>query len=97
MERYYICVCKGSSLYGLLYFPIFVLHEIDLFIDIAEFEACSEEGAVRLTGSSENTAGRLELCHEGRWGIICDRKITNAISDVVCKQLGHSALGIIIL
>ena len=51
---------------------------------------------MRLTGSSEDTAGRLELCYEKFWGTLCDRRITNTIADVVCRQLSYSTYGIII-
>ena len=49
---------------------------------------------MRLTGSSKDTAGRLELCYEGRWGTVCDDSVTNITADVVCRQLSHAALGI---
>ena len=50
---------------------------------------------MRLTSidSEDDTTGRLELCHEGVWGTVCD-DTTNVLAEVVCRQLNHRALGI---
>ena len=61
----------------------------------SEYQPCSDEGDVRLTsvGSEDDTIGRLEVCHEGVWGTVCD-DTTNVLAEVVCRQLNHRALGI---
>jgi len=63
------------------------------FISSSEVLPCNETGAVRLTGSSLDYVGRVEVCYDGHWGTVCDDSATNATADVVCRQLDHAALG----
>ena len=41
--------------------------------------------------------GRLEVCVNGAWGVICRDFFDNNDAAVACKQLGYSSIGIIIL
>ena len=43
------------------------------------------------------TEGRLEVCLDGVWGTVCDSSFGVAEARVVCRQLGYSTTGIIIL
>ncbi len=38
--------------------------------------------------------GRLEVCYSGVWGTVCNINWNKIDAEVVCKQLGHSSLGI---
>ena len=55
----------------------------------------SSSGAMRLyngrSASMENTAGRVQLWYNGRWGNICDDVFfSQSEADVLCHQLGRS-------
>lgn len=66
----------------------------------SHFEVMCSNGDVRLVDGPEdrkyegrNYEGRLEICHGGEWGTICDNDINNASATVVCKQLNLSSHG----
>lgn len=54
------------------------------------------EGSIRLMpyNSYLETVGRVEVCVDGTWGSICHRFFTDNDAQVVCRQLGYTALGI---
>ncbi len=52
-----------------------------------------EEGALRLIGEGRAWEGRVELCHEDRWGTICNEQWDTQDASVVCRQLGYAATG----
>ena len=39
-------------------------------------------------GQAENE-GRVEICHLGRWGVVCHDGWDNNDANVVCRQLGY--------
>ena len=55
-------------------------------------ELCSD-GEVRITGGSSPTIGRVEVCINSTWGTICDDSWDDSDASVVCRQLGHSPYG----
>ena len=59
--------------------------------------ALCEDGDIRLSGASSNRYGRVEVCVNGTWGTICDDFWNNADAIVVCKQLGYSPYGELLL
>ena len=57
-------------------------------------ESCSE-GETRLRGGG--SGGRVEICTEQSWTTVCDVYWDNQDASVLCRQLGFSPYGIIIL
>ena len=62
-----------------------------------------EDGDVRLVGGSTQYEGRVEVCINQVWGTVCSSSswwwswYYNYNGNVICRQLGHMELGIIIL
>ena len=50
---------------------------------------CSYDGQLRLTGGTDATNGRLEVCLNNEWGTICDDGFDNDDAKVACRQLGQ--------
>jgi len=48
---------------------------------------------VRLVGGSSPREGRLEVYHDGRWGIVCYNNFTDTAARVVCYMLGYGQYG----
>ena len=46
-------------------------------------------GELRLAGGLIHSEGRVEICINGNFGIICDDSWDNADAMVVCRQLGY--------
>ena len=51
------------------------------------------DGDVRMVNSSSEYQGRVEVCMNGTWHPVCDSLWTTEDAIVVCRQLGYSTLG----
>lgn len=49
------------------------------------------EVKLRLTGSSSQSEGRVEVLHKGMWGTICDDHWGLQEATVVCRMLNYSS------
>ena len=47
------------------------------------------DGKVRFVGLFNDNEGRVEYCHEGVWGKICDDDWSVSNTLVVCRQTGQ--------
>ena len=56
--------------------------------------ATCNDTSIRLSGSSFQTSGRVELCVNGIWTSICDEHWDLKDAQVVCRQMGFSSYGI---
>ena len=58
-----------------------------------------EEDGLRLRGfpSSLGSVGRVEVCHDSIWGLICASHWGENETKVVCKQLGHHAASALLI
>jgi len=54
---------------------------------------CHEDGRVALVGGKNPREGRLEVCHNGIWGTVCDDGFNEAAARVVCYSLGFGYVG----
>ena len=48
-----------------------------------------QTGDVRLMDGDSDLEGRVEVCINGQWGVVCDRSWGRADAAVVCRQLGY--------
>ena len=55
-------------------------------------QGCTE-GDVRLLEGSTRLEGRVEICKNNVWGTVCHTGWTVEDARVVCRQLGYSVVG----
>ena len=55
------------------------------------------QGSVRLTGTSSHRYGIVEVCVNGTWGTVCSEFWDDMDAKVVCRQLGLSQHGMLVI
>ena len=61
-------------------------------IESAEQSNCTD-GEVRLVDGNSPHEGRVEVCVNEAWGVICSNGWDISDGNVVCNQLGHLPIG----
>ncbi|GFR39709.1 hypothetical protein Agub_g188 [Astrephomene gubernaculifera] len=54
---------------------------------------CSNEMEVRLVNGSTPGMGRVEVCKNGQWGVMCGGGLNNTVAAAVCRGLGYAGGG----
>ena len=54
-----------------------------------------DDGDIRLQDGANKYEGRVEICHSGLWGTVCDDFWEYRDASVVCRQLGFSDQGML--
>lgn len=49
---------------------------------------CDQEQSIRLADSSSSSSGRVEICHHGTWGTVCNISFSVHDGNVICHHLG---------
>ena len=62
---------------------------------LAEVSNCVD-GSVRLIGGETALEGRVELCYNHIWGLICPSSWDTRDATVVCRQLGYKTTGLFV-
>lgn len=52
-----------------------------------------EEGSIQLVDGIIDQEGRVEVCHDGVWGSVCDTGWDKVDAHIVCQQLGYAETG----
>ena len=66
------------------------------WIDSSASVTC-EHGAVRLVDGLSHYEGRVEICINNQWGTVCDDYWEFSEAQVVCRQLGFSTAGEVLI
>ena len=71
------------------------LHDCLCLLSTRDTSCC--DGIVTLAGGSLSNEGRVEICQSGEWKTVCDNNWGENEARVVCRQLGHTTQGMVIL
>lgn len=63
---------------------------------LKHYQGC-QDGDLRLQDGQNYTEGRVEVCFDGIWGTICDDQWSPEDAMVVCRQLGLSTTGMVLM
>ena len=55
------------------------------------------DGQILLLDGTQPSNGRVEVCQNGIWGLVCDDMWDDRDAAVVCRQLGYNAQGIVLI
>ena len=56
--------------------------------------ALCTDGDIRLQGGQNLLEGRVEICSNFQWGTVCEDSWDTADTNVACRQLGFSPIGV---
>ena len=57
-------------------------------VELVDDDVPSASGALRLVGG-DRSYGRLQVYHDGRWGLVCEGNFGREEAQVACRQLGY--------
>lgn len=69
-----------------------MFHSVIIIICWIDDDQCNH-GDIRLVDGYIEQEGRVEICFESVWGVICDQGWDKTDAHIACQQLGHPELG----
>ena len=90
-----INLCQHITILSQHYFTVSALcRSVKLRLALyCPFTAPCSTGQLRLMGGNIPNEGRVEICIDNVWGTVCDDLWSNNDATVVCRQLGYSTQG----